>query len=203
MKRYKNETKWFKVTPCHTRKTLTVTTPQKNRHSDNSAGDPCFGSWCYMLLCQRMLSISENCENPLQKNDNNLNDFFLGGVSSYLRSTYWWWIKKLGDAIRCLEVKKQVWRCHSICALVKIHCTNLFCTWGQKVSATVLRTCELYIMNTSNSNRLYSANSIRDISERLLANVLGHRSPAHLFQEYLKMSGGLWKVNWDVLELDD
>lgn len=32
-----------------------------------------------MLLCQRMLSISENCENPLQKNDDNLNDFFLGG----------------------------------------------------------------------------------------------------------------------------
>ena len=60
-----------------------------------------------------------------------------------------------------------------------------------------------HIMNTSNSNRLYSANSIRDISERLLANVLGHRSPAHLFQEYLKMSGGLWKVNWDVLELGD
>lgn len=32
-----------------------------------------------MLLCQRMLSISENCENPLQKNDDNLNDFFFGG----------------------------------------------------------------------------------------------------------------------------
>lgn len=46
--------------------------------------------------------------------------------------------------LRCLEVKKkQVWRCHSICALVKMLCTNLFCTWGQKVSATVLRTCEL------------------------------------------------------------
>ena len=167
--------------------------------------------------CAWILHISENCEYPLPKNDGNMNGFWCKFI---------FWDQHIGDEskswamqLRCLGHATQMFGNRLAIVLkmsisIEAHFTRRYIhetssSWslqGQTLAEQRYFKQERvssHITNTSNSNRLCSANSIRDISERLLANVLGHSSPAHLFQEYLKMSGGLWKVNWDDLGLGD